>query len=137
MTRARFRENPQTADKLVTRLSQLSVAPYTPQATAHSSVMTAAQVHPLEQRDRPIVDRLLATDAPDQQDLVDCARLLLRYQDFPGATALQADLQRALARWTLSRQELFAATRSIWASGFRPASGQEAGVGSGADVAAE
>lgn len=98
--------------------------------------MTAAQVHPLEQRDRPTVDRLLAAPAPTEADLVDCARLLLRYQGFPGATALQSDLQLALARWTLSREELFAATRAIWASGYRPAADLEAEVGSGADVAA-
>jgi hypothetical protein len=96
--------------------------------------MPAAQVHPLECRDQRIVDRLLAAEQPTDADLVDCARLLLRYQGFPGAEAIQQGLATAMTRWHLDRPALFAATRTIWANGYRPAADLEAEVGSGADV---
>lgn len=99
--------------------------------------MSTAQIHPLEQRDWLIVDRLAAVTQPGDADLVDCARLLLRYQGFPGAEALKDQLQAALQQWGLEREQLFDATRQIWAGGYRPATGQEAEVGSGADVGAE
>lgn len=42
------------------------------------------QQHPLYNRDRPLIDILLAQDATDY-NLSELARLKIRYQGFPGA----------------------------------------------------
>lgn len=92
------------------------------------------QAHPQEGNDRQIVDHLLSTTVPENQELTDAARLLMRYTGFPGAERLQADLTKTIKLWGLSRDELNAKCREIWASGWRP--GQESAdpIGSGADV---
>ncbi|MFM7312611.1 MAG: DUF3288 family protein, partial [Cyanobium sp.] len=79
------------------------------------------QNHPLHAGDREVVDRLLAADPPAEEHLVDAARLLMRYEGFPGAHDLSADLAKALRLWGLTRQDLHARTRSIWEGGYRPA----------------
>ena len=96
------------------------------------------QSHPLHATDRQVLDGLLAVEAPAEQQLVDAARLLNRYEGFPGARDLQDDLARLLRLWGISRPDLQARTRAIWAAGFRPglAVGGEA-VGSGFDTADE
>ncbi|MEB3332693.1 MAG: DUF3288 family protein [Synechococcaceae cyanobacterium] len=95
------------------------------------------QSHPLHAIDRDVVDRLLAAAQPADDHLVDAARLLNRYDGFPGASDLQDDLERVLRLWGLDRQALQQRTRAIWAAGFRPgaAAGDDA-VGSGFDTAA-
>jgi len=104
---------------------------------------TLDAVHPLAGLDGPIVARLVATAVPRDDDLIDAARLLLRYQGFPGAQALQRDLAACLQRWGLNQTQLQARTRALWDSGYRPplpsTAAQEpaAAVGSGADVGAD
>lgn len=94
------------------------------------------QQHPLYATDRDLVDALLATEKPAEAQLVDLGRLLMRYAGFPGATDLQADLDKTLRLWGLSREELNQRCRAIWASGYRPgAEAQEQAVGSGFDTA--
>lgn len=98
----------------------------------------AEQTHPLEASDRHLVDGLLAVTVPEDGHLVEAARLLMRYQGFPGASGLQQNLTKLLKLWGLSRDELNSRCRAIWASGYRP--GQEVGtepqaVGSGFDAA--
>jgi len=96
------------------------------------------QTHPLYALDRDAVDRLLAVTTPADEHLVDAARLLMRYQGFPGAADLQADLAKLLRLWHLDRDQLQARTRAIWARGFRPAPAAAAeAVGSGFDTAAQ
>jgi hypothetical protein len=72
------------------------------------------------------------------QLVVEAARLLMRYEGFPGAPDLKDDLAKALRLWGLSRDQLHLRTRQIWAAGFRPAPvGNEAAseaVGSGFDT---
>lgn len=41
------------------------------------------QQHPQERLDRPIVDQLLESE-PNDLNLAECARLRIRYQNFPG-----------------------------------------------------
>ncbi|BFM39030.1 DUF3288 family protein [Synechocystis sp. LKSZ1] len=84
------------------------------------------QTHPQEKRDQEIVDRLLQ-GAPDPQNLADLARLRIRYQNFPGARALQSDLDRILQQWQLSEADLFAQTRQLHATGrvYRVRTGEE------------
>lgn len=97
-------------------------------------------VHPLEGRDRPIVDRLLActADTATDTDVVDLARLVARYADFQGAFPLKKDLiQAAKTLGFASRDALNTAAKRIWQSGYSPMSDQaDTGVGSGADVQA-
>lgn len=96
------------------------------------------QAHPLHALDRDVVDRLLAVATPADAHLVDLARLLMRYQGFPGADDLQDDLDKLLRLWDLDRDRLHARTRAIWAAGYRPAPAAAAGteaVGSGFDTA--
>ena len=92
------------------------------------------QQHPLYSRDRPAVDRLLRVQSPRDQDLVDGARLLQRYHNFPGAEDIKTDLKAVLKTWGLNRTSLYQRSRAIWASGFRPNVGADDGlVGSGFD----
>ena len=97
------------------------------------------QSHPLYATDRDVVDRLLAAEQPADAHLVDAARLLMRYENFPGAHDLSADLAKALRLWGLSRQQLHSRTRAIWEAGFRPAAtatpAASGAVGSGFDTA--
>jgi hypothetical protein len=93
------------------------------------------QSHPLHAIDREVLDRLLAAEQPGDAQLVDAARLLMRYQGFPGASDLREDLERVLALWGLDRDELQRRTRAIWAAGFRPApAAADGAVGSGFDT---
>jgi hypothetical protein len=96
------------------------------------------QAHPLHATDRNVVDRLLGLEQPGDAELVDLARLLNRYDGFPGADDLQQDLAKCLGHWGFSLDQLQARTRAIWAAGHRPgmASGTDA-VGSGFDTAAQ
>lgn len=96
----------------------------------------AEQNHPLHAVDREVIDRLLAVTTPEDAHLVDAARLLHRYDGFPGAADLRDDLERLLRLWGLERGTLQQRTRAIWAGGFRPGlTSAEAAVGSGFDTA--
>ncbi|MBN4002030.1 DUF3288 family protein [Nostoc sp. LPT] len=70
------------------------------------------QQHPLYNRDRPLIDILLAQEATDY-NLAELARLRMRYQGFPGARDIQKDLDKALQQWGLTEAELFEKTRKI------------------------
>ena len=91
------------------------------------------QSHPLYASDRDTVDRLLAVQDPADAHLVDAARLLMRYQGFPGARDLQSDLDKALRLWGMSHDALQARSRAIWAAGYRPGPTATEAVGSGFD----
>jgi len=95
-----------------------------------------AQNHPMYGTDRRIVDRLLAASSPNEADITDCARLLMRYLGFPGARDIQQDLARSLANWRMDTDQLYRQARQIWASGWRPQVHADQEVGSGADVSA-
>lgn len=92
------------------------------------------QSHPLYASDRETVSRLLAASDPSDADLIDAARLLMRYQGFPGAHDLQDDLSKALRLWGLSREQLHQRTRAVWTAGYRPNAASSDGVGSGFDT---
>jgi Protein of unknown function (DUF3288) len=70
------------------------------------------QVHPLEKKDRDIVNSLLQGEATDY-NLAELARLTMRYNGFPGARDIQQDLQRVLDRWQLTKDELCQRTLQI------------------------
>ena len=97
--------------------------------------MNEAQNHPLYSTDRENLDRLIGIDVPVNIDLVELARLLIRYQDFKGAEDLNSDIEKLMKKWSLNRDELEKKTRKIWSEGFRPNSSPSPdNVGSGFDT---
>ncbi len=75
------------------------------------------QKHPQEKEDRQVVNQLLSAKEVGDFELAELGRLLIRYQNFPGAREIQQDLQRLLQNWQLNQEELFSKTRKIHASG--------------------
>jgi Protein of unknown function (DUF3288) len=75
------------------------------------------QKHPQHQKDRLTVDHLLKATIPGDRELVELARLIIRYHDFPGARDIQRDLTVALNNWQLTEEELYLKTRAIHAVG--------------------
>ena len=92
------------------------------------------QNHPLYSVDRDHLDRLLSIEKPSDEDLIDIARLFMRYEDFPGANDLQTDLLRILNLWNISKEELNSRTRTVWGKGYRPSSFPNEIVGSSFDT---
>ena len=93
------------------------------------------QTHPLYATDREVVDSLLGhAGAPGPDQLTSAARLLMRYDGFPGSPDIKEDIERALKGWALDRDGLNAKCREIWAQGWRPGQTLDDTVGSGADV---
>ncbi len=92
------------------------------------------QNHPLYLVDRDHVNLLLAKESPSDQDLIDIARLLRRYEGFPGAKDIQMDMIKTLKFWGLSQDDLNERTKRIWSKGFRPGNNSEEIVGSGFDT---
>ena len=92
------------------------------------------QEHPLYGQDRVIIDRLLLADGSQKQDIIDAARLFIRYDGANGSADIQHDLVNILQKWGMSRDDLNLAARMIWTSNWRPDrdSGEDLEVGSGA-----
>lgn len=74
------------------------------------------QTHPQAKSDRAVVDRLLEAE-PNDINLVELARLRIRYHNFPGARDIQKDLDLVLQQWQLDEEDLFAKTRQIHTQG--------------------
>ena len=79
--------------------------------------------HPREERDRPIVKRLLEVKSLSENlnseaelDLVELARLIIRYRGFPGAKEIRDGLKKVLENWQLTEEQLFERTRRIHAA---------------------
>ena len=92
------------------------------------------QSHPLYAIDRDHVDRMLAKASPGDRDLVDLARLFLRYEGFPGAADLKSDMKKTLDLWGISLDELNSKVRKLWALGYIPGQAADESVGSGFDT---
>jgi hypothetical protein len=78
--------------------------------------MGQEQKHPQYQKDRAIVNHLLTAERTNF-NLLELARLKIRYRGFPGARDIQEDLEKTLQRWNFTEETLFAATREIYAQG--------------------
>lgn len=74
------------------------------------------QQHPQWRSDRAIVDNLLA-EQPNDYNLVELARLRIRYRSFPGARDIQKDLDKVLQQWGFTEADLYQKTRQIHAIG--------------------
>ena len=96
--------------------------------------MTQEQNHPLYLTDRGHLNRLLSKISPQDQDLIDLARLLIRYDGFLGAEDLQADMIKILNLWGMTRDTLQERTKQIWTKGYRPGANTEGEIGSGFDT---
>lgn len=84
------------------------------------------QQHPQWSKDRQTVDRLLREDSNDY-NLVELARLRIRYAGFPGARDIQTDIEKVLQQWNLTEDVLYNRTRQIHATNqvYRSRSGKQ------------
>ena len=96
--------------------------------------MDNEQTHPLHSTDRNIIDLLITKEKPQDFDLINLARLINRYDNFPGEIELKADIQKTLNFWNITKDELFAKTRSLWVNNFRPSNSDVDLIGSGFDT---
>lgn len=74
------------------------------------------QEHPQYRGDRAIVNQILQGEVTDY-NLSELARLIIRYDGFPGARDIQRDLDKALKKTGLTEEELFTKTRALHAEG--------------------
>jgi len=95
------------------------------------------QKHPLYDHDRKLIDHLLATPEPLNQEIIDAARLFIRYDGAHGSFDIQHDLLRVLENWKMSRDDLNLAAKLIWTGNWRPESHDDTQIGSGADVSTD
>ena len=96
--------------------------------------MSNEQTHPLHTTDKNIIDSLITKEKPDDFDFINLARLLNRYNDFPGEYEIKEDIEKILKFWQLSKDELYSKTKKIWQKGFRPPNTNKDLVGSGFDT---
>ena len=92
------------------------------------------QIHPLHDIDKNIIDALVVKQIPENIDLINLARLINRYQNFPGEQDLKNDLGKILKFWNISEKLLFAKTRNIWSNNFKPNNVPKDLIGSGFDT---
>ena len=96
--------------------------------------MSNEQIHPLHATDKKIVDSLITKEIPEEYDLVNLARIINRYEQFPGEYELKQDIEKTLKFWRISQKELFSKTRDLWSKNFRPSNTNKDLVGSGFDT---
>ena len=96
--------------------------------------MQNEQIHPLHENDKKIIDSLIIKEEPENYDLINLARLINRYDDFPGEFELKNDLEKTLKFWKISKVDLFRKTRELWLNNFRPPNTSKDLIGSGFDT---
>ena len=96
--------------------------------------MSNEQTHPLHAIDKKIIDTLIIKETPQDFDLINLARLINRYDDFPGETEMKDDIQKTLKFWKLTKDILFSETKKLWSNNFRPSNTTKDLVGSGFDT---
>lgn len=79
--------------------------------------MTATQsdkdyLHPQYKKDRETLNLILSGSA-DRLNMAELARLRIRYDGFQGARDIQSDLDKALEKWGMTEEDLFAKTREL------------------------
>ena len=92
------------------------------------------QNHPLYIVDREHLNRLISKDMPEDEDLLDIARLFMRYEGFPGAKDIQLDIAKILKTWGMTQETLNSKTRDIWSKGYRPSNYADENLGSSFDT---
>ena len=96
--------------------------------------MSNEQTHPLHETDKNIIDSLITNEKPEDLDFINLARLINRYNDFPGETEIKDDIKKILKFWKISKNDLFLKTKTIWSKNFRPSNTSKDLVGSGFDT---
>jgi hypothetical protein len=96
--------------------------------------MSSEQTHPLHATDKNIIDSLITKEKPEDLDLINLARLINRYSNFPGEIEIKNDIAKILKFWKISKSELFSKTKKIWSNNFRPSNTNKDLVGSGFDT---
>ena len=96
--------------------------------------MSNEQTHPLHAKDKIIIDSLIVKKEPEDLDLVNLARLINRYANFPGEFEIKNDIEKILKFWRMTKNELFSKTKNIWSKSFRPSNTNKDLVGSGFDT---
>ena len=99
-----------------------------------SFFMSNEQTHPLHTTDKIIIDSLIAKTEPEDLDLINLARLINRYGNFPGEFEIKNDIEKILKFWKMTKNELFSKTKNIWSKSFRPSNTNKDLVGSGFDT---
>tara|TARA_Y100000816_G_scaffold256953_1_gene210802 strand:+ start:348 stop:644 length:297 start_codon:yes stop_codon:yes gene_type:complete len=96
--------------------------------------MSNVQSHPLHSTDKKIIDSLITKENPEDFDLINLARLINRYDNFPGEDEIKEDLTKILKFWNITRDNLFFKTKKLWSNNFRPTNTTKDLVGSGFDT---
>tara|TARA_B100000282_G_scaffold211744_1_gene156182 strand:- start:165 stop:461 length:297 start_codon:yes stop_codon:yes gene_type:complete len=96
--------------------------------------MSNEQTHPLHTTDKNIIDSLITKDKPEDIDLINFARLINRYSNFPGEFEIKDDIKKIFKFWKINKNELFSKTKIIWSKNFRPSDTNKDLVGSGFDT---
>ena len=96
--------------------------------------MSNEQTHPLHSIDKNIIDSLITNKKPEDIDFINLARLINRYNNFPGENEIKNDIEKILKFWRISKNELFSKTKKIWSKSFRPSNTTKDLVGSGFDT---
>ena len=96
--------------------------------------MSNEQTHPLHSTDKRIIDSLITKVNPEDFDLINLARLINRYENFPGEFEIKEDINKTLKFWNITREILFSKTRKLWSNNFRPPNTVKDLVGSGFDT---
>ena len=97
-------------------------------------IMSNEQTHPLHATDKKIIDSLITKEKPVDFDLINLARLINRYDNFPGEIELKDDMEKILKFWNISKDNLFSMTKKSWSNNFRPSNSTKDLVGSGFDT---
>ena len=92
------------------------------------------QTHPLHSTDKKIIDSLITKEKPEDLDLINLARLINRYSNFPGEIEIKNDIEKILKFWKITKNELFLKTKNVWSRSFRPSNTNKDLVGSGFDT---
>ncbi len=96
--------------------------------------MSNQQTHPLHATDKNIIDSLITNENPVDIDYINLARLINRYNNFPGEIEIKNDIDKILKFWKITKNELFSKTKNIWSKSFRPINTNKDLVGSGFDT---
>ena len=97
--------------------------------------MSNDQTHPLHITDKTIIDSLITKKNPENIDFINLARLINRYNNFPGEIEIKEDIEKILKFWKISKNDLFSKTINIWSNDFRPRNNNDKDlVGSGFDT---
>ena len=97
-------------------------------------IMSNEQTHPLHTTDKKIVDSLICKENPEDSDLINLARLINRYDNFPGEIEMKEDIEKTLRFWKITKDNLFLMTKRLWSNNFRPINATKDLVGSGFDT---